>query len=963
MAQPVDPADAVFVARERELARLHGCLDEALAGRGAVAFVTGEAGTGKTTLVAEFARRALERDEDLLVAHGACNARTGIGDPYLPFREVLAMLVGEVDEKLAQGTIPEANATRLRAFFRHSGEALIDLGPLLVNTLVPGSLLAAHLGRFVAKQLGWTERLRAATAARKPEAAIDTDVRQAQIFEQYTEVLQALAARRPLLLWLDDLHWVDPSSAGLLFHLGRALQGSRILIVGSYRPEEVALGRLAPESGARQPHPMQAVVAELKRYRGELELPLDDPDPAEGRRFVDALLDTESNVLSAEFREALHRHTGGHPLFTAELLRDMQERGVIVRSASGRWIEAAAIDWELLPARVEGVIETRVDRLDEALRDTLSVASVEGERFTAEVVARLRELPARDLVRLLSGELDKRHRLVRAEGVQRAGAQRLSLYRFRHNLIYRYLYRRLDEAERAYLHEDVGRVLEELHAGDTAPVAALLAAHFERAGLADEAVEYLRQAAEVAAAAHAHEEAAAYLDRALALLPDDAREARLELLLAREEAHGRLGDREAQEADLEALDALVGLREEGAEAPVTWKVRVLQRRASYFDATTDYAATVEAAREGVALAEGAGMWREAAALIGSWGHALLQQGRFPEAQERLEVGRAHAERAGAKRELAAIVRALGVVLHHRADFARTRERFEEALALYREIGDRRGEVICLNNVANVARDLGDFRTAHASYREGIRIAEETRDRSGEGKIRTNLGGLLLEEGNLDEARLHLEEALRLNRALRNHHFEGVCLENLALVAMHQGDHDRARALMREFLDLSHAIGFQVGEGGALASLGRLALRRDDLDEAEARFRQALALHRELEQPHFVLDDQAGLARVALRRGDLAQAREHLAPLLEACAEDVALTRVGDPYEVFLACGLVLAAAGERQRAREIVAAGHARLRARAEALASDEDRERFWRLPLHAELRDLALELDPSAIR
>ena len=253
---------------------------------------------------------------------------------------------------------------------------------------MPGSLIATNAVKFVAKQVGLLDKFKSLTKARAPEAAVDANIKQEQLFEQYTAVLQALAARQPLILWLDDLHWVDPSSASLLFHLGRSLAGSRILIIGSYRAEEIALGRPGAEPGQRQQHPLQPVIAEFKRYRGDVELDLSQAMTAEGRAFVDALLDTEANALSDAFRQALYQHTGGQPLFTAELLRDMQERGVLVQDERGRWVEGTAVDWELLPARVEGVIETRVNRLEEELREALTIASVEGEQFTAEVVAR-----------------------------------------------------------------------------------------------------------------------------------------------------------------------------------------------------------------------------------------------------------------------------------------------------------------------------------------------------------------------------------------------------------------------------------------------------------------------------------------------------------------------------------------------------------------------------------------------
>jgi predicted ATPase len=148
-----------FVGRERELRQLDGLLHRALAGQGAVCFVTGEAGSGKTALVTEFARRAEETHVDLVIAIGGCNAQTGIGDSYLPFREVLGLLTGDVEAKLAQGTITQKTAGRLRDFLRISGQTLVEIGPDLIGIFVPGAKLAVRAATFAADKAGWLERL------------------------------------------------------------------------------------------------------------------------------------------------------------------------------------------------------------------------------------------------------------------------------------------------------------------------------------------------------------------------------------------------------------------------------------------------------------------------------------------------------------------------------------------------------------------------------------------------------------------------------------------------------------------------------------------------------------------------------------------------------------------------------------------------------------------------------------
>jgi len=430
--------EQIFVDREHELQELRGYLERALAGQGQVCFVTGQAGSGKTALVRHFVQQAFTADPHLIVAMGSCNAQTGIGDPYLPFREALAMLTGDASAQQAAKKIAPENANRLRTVLVRSVQILVEAAPELVGLFVPFGKLLGELGKAMVVRVGWMDKLE--LLAKKPAAPA---AEQSRIFEQYTAFLQRLSTEVPLILFLDDLQWADNASLNLLFHLGRRVENSRILILGAYRPNDVALGR----NGER--HPLEPVVYELTRYNGDVSIDLDAIPEMVNRQFVDALLDAEPNRLGAAFREALFHQTGGHALFTVELIRDMQERGDLVRDGEGRWIEGSSLDWDALPAKVEGVIEERIGRLDEALKEMLTVASVEGEEFTAEVVARVQAMAELETIRHLSGELDRQHRLVRAQGMVRFGDLQLSLYRFLHNLFQQYLYGNLGEAERA----------------------------------------------------------------------------------------------------------------------------------------------------------------------------------------------------------------------------------------------------------------------------------------------------------------------------------------------------------------------------------------------------------------------------------------------------------------------------------------------------------------------------------
>ena len=341
----------VFVGRERELARLEGYLDQAQAGQGGVVFITGGPGRGKTSLLNRFAQYAMAKHPDLLAVMGSGNAYTGMGDPYLLFREALGMLGGDVQSSWAAGTLSLEHARRLWDTTPLLAQVLTEVGPDLVGVFVSGEGLVERLSAAVPDQQVLLQRLRSTVEHRLSNPG---DLAQKALFEQYTQVQYKISESHPLLLLLDDLQWADTASINLLFYLGRRLDSYPILVVGAYRPEEVAFGR------GEERHPLESVLNEFKRNYGDVWIDLSAESPDEGRVFLDELLDSEPNRFSENFRGALFAHTGGHPLFTIELLRDLQERGDLVQDESGRWLEGSSLDWEVLPARVEGVIETRI---------------------------------------------------------------------------------------------------------------------------------------------------------------------------------------------------------------------------------------------------------------------------------------------------------------------------------------------------------------------------------------------------------------------------------------------------------------------------------------------------------------------------------------------------------------------------------------------------------------------------
>lgn len=484
---PAAPAD-VFVARERELAYLQTQLQRARSAQGRVVFVTGSAGSGKSALARAVVRRSLQQHADMLALSGACAAYIGVGDPYLPFREQLDLITGEVALAYETTGLDDEAVRRLWELLPFTCDVVFEQGADLIGTLRSGTALAARLAQaFTAGAPVGAQMVRLqALLARE---AVPPLQHERALFTQYTRVLQAIAAHRPLILVIDDLQWADEGTLSLLFHLGRRLANHRILLIGLYRPLE------PPPTAPNDAHPLQPAIDELQRLYGTQTVDLGNIDR---KGFVDALIDSEPNQIGAAFRTRLYRQTAGHALFTVETLREMQERGVLVRNSAGAWIEHASTEGAPLPARAEAVIRERLGRLPADLRALLTVASIEGEGFTLEVVAAaLERSPAavsRDLEALLAG----RHHLIDLDTGRTVAGRELRRFRFRHNLFQMYLYNAAGDAQRKRLHGVVGATLERLYTPDLAWVAAQLAHHYLAADAPRDAVRTLQLTAESA---------------------------------------------------------------------------------------------------------------------------------------------------------------------------------------------------------------------------------------------------------------------------------------------------------------------------------------------------------------------------------------------------------------------------------------------------------------------------------
>jgi DNA-binding SARP family transcriptional activator len=322
------PADAPFVAREAELARLRALWAEVAGGARVAVVVAGEAGIGKTRLAAELAR-VVQRAGGL-VLYGRCDE--GLAVPYQPFVEALRPATS------AMG--PE----RLRA----------ELGPL-----------APELVRLLPELGDLGEPTRA-----------DPETERFALFEAVGALAEAATRERRALLVLDDLHWAATPTLLLLRHLIRSERQLGALILATYRDTELDIR-----------HPLAQLLADLQRDASVQWMSIGGLDERATATLLEAAAGHALEGGGAQLAQLLQTETGGNPFFIRELLAHLIESGAIDRRAE-RWRDLRASELEV-PDELRHVIDQRVARLSEPARRALSVAAVAGPSFSAAIVERV----------------------------------------------------------------------------------------------------------------------------------------------------------------------------------------------------------------------------------------------------------------------------------------------------------------------------------------------------------------------------------------------------------------------------------------------------------------------------------------------------------------------------------------------------------------------------------------------
>jgi class 3 adenylate cyclase/tetratricopeptide (TPR) repeat protein len=830
----VEGLESPLVGREDELAALRHAVEDLRAGVGGIVTLVGEAGLGKSRLVAEL-RKDLPLPESpsqspLGWLEGRCLSY-GKSTAYLPWLDVMRGLLGIAGEHTPS-----------------------DAGELLckrLQALCPDN--ADDVYPYLARLLSLPVRPEEEGALQ----SLEGESLKAHTFRAIRLLIECTASQQPLVLVCEDLQWADPTSIELLEQTLSLTDRTALLLICVLRPvREHGCWRIREQAARAYSH-------------RHTDIPLGPLAESESEALLSNLLQMKEAVRG--FRERVLSHAEGNPFFVEEILRSLIDSGAIVRDqASGDWRATEDLLDMPIPETLQGVLMARIDQLPEGTRSVLQTASVIGRI----VPHRLLQAVAGDGPRLTAHLL----RLQREQMIRERARLPEVEYIFKHHLTEEAAYQSMLRSQRRLLHRQVAEALEERFSERIEEQLGLLAHHWERAEDLEKAVDYLFQAGERARRLGASVEAIDFhqsaLQKATGLkLSEDT------VGLGR--IHEGLGDvyllNLSRPSDaLHHYESFLGLAAPGEDS-----ARASRKVATVHLVLGDLARARDYYEAALARLSNSPLLAETSRIHYYLAYLFASRNQLDDAEWHANAGLQVSGRIDDTRGLADAYRIKGIIAEHRRDLQLACDCDERSLQLYRQLGDLPRIVAACNNVGDTYRLLGKMDRALERLNEGLELARRIGDTRDEASLLQTKAELLLDRGQsqmalqeavravsaaeesgvasrivdsrrvlgeaceargrLDDARCHLERAESLMAETQQFRFGPVIRLGLARVSANQGEFSEARRHLGQALDAAGAEPSDAFMGLLHLTRGHVHSRCGEWKDAVAELEKSLAL--------------------------------------------------------------------------------------------------------------------------
>jgi class 3 adenylate cyclase/tetratricopeptide (TPR) repeat protein len=655
---------------------------------------------------------------------------------------------------------------------------------------------------------------------------LDPQMRQTRRFELLEQLLLRAAESGPVLVLFEDLHWADPISLDLWRRVATAIEGRPVLLLGVHR-----------SGAALNIEGDSARVLELRELSAE-----------ESGDLVAALVG-DLALPQATFRLLVER-AAGNPLFLAELLHAVMDQNRSI---------------DELPDSLNGLLLSRIDRLDENSRGVLRIASVIGQRIPFGVLQSIQSADQQALLRQLT-KLDAQEMTI----LERVEPERV--HSFRHALIQEVAYQSMLYARRRELHGRIGAYLERRYADDLDDYYGLLAHHYRLSDRRDKAIDYLLKAGHAARDVYANEEATQYYCWALDALAEQESDPHSW------EARDGLGDVYATIGRYDEALAQFSAILDAPETTPDVARRAYRKRASVLEKRGQYDAALEDLDRAMAIANSGERDISPLAIpliCADIGLVYRRRGEYDLAIEACEEG-LRALRPDPRARDDELIEArlhseLGGIYGMRGDYPRANHHFERSLYAREAIDDLPGMIISHNNLGYLWQLQSEYERALEHYQVAEDLARKINLRYMLVFATNNAASALISLGIYAEAEERCVEALALSREMNDQQNIAQIHNTLGFVLYLKGAYQPALAAYAEALQLNQMLGSAYQEANTLMNMALTLNAQGRLAEATSAAEQALARAEVLHAPQLKIEALNGLAEAALLRGDLAAA--------------------------------------------------------------------------------------------
>ncbi len=670
----------------------------------------------------------------------------------------------------------------------------------------------------------------------------DPKARRNLLFDNVCLGLIRQASSMPILLCLEDMHWADPSSMALVHYVARNARDHGVLILGTYRPEDVA-------GTEGKGHPLVDTMQRMDREDLHRELRLNRLSEEDTNVLLSAML--ENTDFGDDFTARVFKETEGNPLFTIQLVKYMVDEGLIVQE-NGRWNLVGNLAELDIPSKIFTIISRRLAHVDRENRRILDCASVVGDIFASAVLSAALDMPRIDLLEQLR-TLEKDYRLIRSyEGK----------YVFDHAKIREVLYGEMPDELRLEYHSSIAGSLESLNEDNLEQVVEDLAHHYYCCKSKDKALVYLRRAAEKAKKEYSNEEAIGFYGKALEL--EDDRKRRIDILETIGDINRTLGK---YDQSMESYEKALELAETKEEIS-----RLKSKTGIIFERKGELERSLIVCEEAWELVKDEESIEEQQALH-SIGVTLFSNGEYDRAGEYHERALAIARRIGNKKGMSAALNSLGNVCCTRSEFDKALEYYDRSLSIDEEMGDRQGVGNTLINMGIANGGKSEFETSIDCLERGMEAMVKTGDQKGIAVCLTNRGNILWNMGKLNEALNSYERAVERFEKIGDQQYKASAFRGMGRVYTTTGDYERAIEQQQKSLGICTRIHDQLGAVVALERMADAYREMSQYDNATESLEKALEIDETVGNKRAVVSTLGKMAQVHLKKGELEKAYE------------------------------------------------------------------------------------------